>query len=236
MEIQQDSILIGTVEKIEQMNVFVKLENGEIGTIVNSEIAPGRIRNLREYVSPNKVIVCKVLRISNGHIDLSLRRVTSKEKQEKIKEYQEKNDIKRGFKSVLKQQYPEISEKIKQDFQDYTEFLQKIQQDPKLIEKYIPKEFQDSIKKINEKKIKEVQVKKTIKLKCLGSKGVKEIQEILGSDNENAKISYISAGNYMLVVKSQDYKKANHEMQEILQDIEKKSKKIHCEFSFQDKK
>ena len=47
-----------------------------------SEIAPGRIRNLREYVVTKKRIICKILRISGERIYLSLRRVTPKEQKE----------------------------------------------------------------------------------------------------------------------------------------------------------
>jgi len=62
-----DNVLC-TVEKIVGTTVFVKIEdNGGGGSIIVSEIAPGRIRNLRDYVVPNKKIVCKVLRMEREH-------------------------------------------------------------------------------------------------------------------------------------------------------------------------
>jgi len=55
-------VVMCTVEKIAGTVVFVKIdENGE-GSIVLSEIAPGRIRNLRDYVIPKKRIICKCIR------------------------------------------------------------------------------------------------------------------------------------------------------------------------------
>src|SRR3989344_6887421 len=59
-----------------------------------SEVSPGRIRNLRDFVTEGKKIVCKVLRIDRlkGHIDLSLRRVNQAQRINKNKEY--KNEIK----------------------------------------------------------------------------------------------------------------------------------------------
>ena len=65
-----------TVTKIDGTTVFVKLDSGEDGTIVVSEIAPGRIRNLRDYVVPGKKIVCKILSIEHNNIHLSLRSVS----------------------------------------------------------------------------------------------------------------------------------------------------------------
>ena len=77
----EGDIILCTVEKIEGISVFVTIDKGGTGSIVTSEIAPGRIRNLRDYVVPNKKIVCKVLKVDpNGHVHLSLRRVTAKER------------------------------------------------------------------------------------------------------------------------------------------------------------
>ena len=75
-------IVLCTVDRIVGTVVFVKIKGYGEGSIIMSEIAPGRIRNLRQYVVPKKQIVCKVLRISGDRIDLSLRRVTQKEKKE----------------------------------------------------------------------------------------------------------------------------------------------------------
>jgi translation initiation factor 2 alpha subunit (eIF-2alpha) len=100
MEIEEDSLLLGTVERIEGTTVFVKLENGQRGTITTSEIAAGRIKNMREYVAPNKIIVCKVLRILKDHIDLSLRRVSAKEKKEFLEKHRKEKDIEIALKSL----------------------------------------------------------------------------------------------------------------------------------------
>ena len=55
------------------------------GIIHISEISPGRIRNIRDFVKEGKKIICKVLRIyrERGHLDLSLRRVTESQKRQK---------------------------------------------------------------------------------------------------------------------------------------------------------
>src|SRR3990167_3344887 len=100
--IGQGDLVLCTVERIDNTTVFVKLfDNGkEIdGSIVTSEIAPGRIRNLRDYVVPKKKIVCKVLRISErGNIELSLRRVSAKERKEVL----EREGQERAYRSILK--------------------------------------------------------------------------------------------------------------------------------------
>ena len=79
-----------TVTKIQFHSVFVTLDEyaGKQGMIHISEISPGRIRNIKDYVKEGKVIVCKILRINKerGHIDLSLRRVNESQRRAKVEE------------------------------------------------------------------------------------------------------------------------------------------------------
>ncbi len=83
IELEEGQMVSCTVEKIVGTIVFVKLEEYNIdGTITFSEISPGRIRNIRDYVIPGKKIVCKVLKLTNSGVYLSLRRVKLKEKNE----------------------------------------------------------------------------------------------------------------------------------------------------------
>ena len=57
MNIEEGDILMCTVDRIVGTVVFVKIdETGQEASIVMSEIAPGRIRNLRDYVFPKKKI------------------------------------------------------------------------------------------------------------------------------------------------------------------------------------
>ena len=54
---EEGDVVLCTVTKIEGTSVFVNIEGDGEGSIIVSEIAPGRIRNLRDYVLPNKKIV-----------------------------------------------------------------------------------------------------------------------------------------------------------------------------------
>ena len=88
MSLEIGDFVICIVDRIVGTMVFVKIEGEEReGSLILSEVAPGRIRNLRDYVVPKKMIVCKVLRVSNDRIDLSLRRVSPKEKKEVLERF-----------------------------------------------------------------------------------------------------------------------------------------------------
>src|SRR3989304_8342081 len=79
---EEGEILQCTVTSVQSHSVFVRIdEYGINGMIHISEVAPGRIRNIRDFVREGKKIVCKVLKINQekNHIDLSLRRVSRSE-------------------------------------------------------------------------------------------------------------------------------------------------------------
>ena len=86
----ENDIVLVTVTKVNPNSVFTTLDHfgGKTGLIHISEISPGRIRNIRDYVVEGKKIVCKILKIdkAKGHIDLSLRRVTEIQRRNKNSE------------------------------------------------------------------------------------------------------------------------------------------------------
>ncbi len=232
----EGDIILCTVDKIEGTTVFIKIDAETNGTMITSEIAPGRIRNLREYVVPNKKIVCKILRISQGNIDLSLRRVTGREKSDALELYKQEQTAKSALNSLLKERAKEVEEKILSEFKSLGEFFIKAKEDESLLTKHIPKEFIEQIAKIVQKRKKDIEVKKIAKLKCLESDGITRIKDILESQDTELEITYISAGNFQVKVKSQDYKKANLKINQFLEELEKKAKKNSCEFSIEETK
>ena len=75
-KMEEGDLVLCTVKRIIGTTVFVDIEGNGEGTIITAEIAPGRIRNLRDYVSPGRKIVCKILSLKGKQINLSLRRVS----------------------------------------------------------------------------------------------------------------------------------------------------------------
>ncbi len=233
MELKEDDVVMCTVKKIEGTTVFVDIEDNGEGSIVLSEVAAGRIRNLRDYVSQGKKIVCKILKIEKGRIELSLRRVTGKEK-EKIKEKYEKE---RNLLSMLKASVKnpdEILKKIKES-QDALEFLEEARSNPQILEKFIPKsEIQAFSKILAEKKEKEKIVKKTISLKSFSQTGINDIKETLQSAM-NVEIKYLGSSRFSIASKAKDFKEANQQVQKALEQIKTKVKEKKLIFESEEK-
>jgi translation initiation factor 2 alpha subunit (eIF-2alpha) len=232
---EEGDIVLCTVVKIERTTVFVKIEDTDKeGTIITSEIAPGRIRNLRDYVVPGKKIVCKVLNIDRkGNIHLSLRRVTEKERREVIEKYEKEKSSLSVLKSITKEKFESIAGRIKEKEGNLYDFFLTCKENPKLLEKYLTKQEAEKICKIlKEKKEKQKEVKKKFELTSDKPDGLTIIKTILLPYKDS--VNYVAAGRFVLEIKGENYKLANSKAQEILQDIENRAKN-KAEFKVKEK-
>jgi translation initiation factor 2 alpha subunit (eIF-2alpha) len=225
-------LVLCTVDRIMGTAVFVKIDGRNIeGEIIMSEIAPGRIRNIRDYVVPKKKIVCKVLRISgSGNIELSLRRVTQKERKEVIeKEQQEKS-----YNSILKSVLGEKAEKAVQEMQKEEtlfSFIDESRTNPEKLEKIAGKENAKKILEIlNTQKKKKVIIKKEIHLTTTKPEGITLIKKVL-EIFRGITVKYLAAGKYSLELESEDVKTADKKIREMIIIAEKEAKRAGIEFS-----
>ncbi len=231
MKYKEDDIVLCTVKKIEGATVFLELEDGSAGSMVLSEVAAGRIRNLRAYVSPGKKVVCKVLRISGDHIEMSLRRVTGKERDQVLETHKKERTLRGMLKAVVGEP-DKIVEKIKEEF-DILDFFEEIQENAKIFEKFLKKVDAAKIMKIfSEKGEKEKIVEKRIVLKSLSGSGVEDIKRVLDVD---ADVRYLGSSKFSVSVSGKDFKEANGKMEEILKEIEKRAKGKDVSFSVKGK-
>jgi translation initiation factor 2 alpha subunit (eIF-2alpha) len=235
MEIKVDELVLCTVTKIEGTTVFVNIEEYNLpATIMFSEIAAGRIRNIREHVVPNKKIVCKVLKIHPDHIELSFRRVTASERDLVTERFKQEQTFKGMLKSVTKDYEKKIDE-IKKEM-SLSDFIQKIKEDTKLISQFFSKEESEKIKKIlSEKKEKPKEAKKTFVLKSDSPSGIKEIKEILETKDKNIEISYLGSSQFSISSKGKDFKEANQCCLSLLDVIKEKAKSKKAFFEVKEK-
>jgi translation initiation factor 2 alpha subunit (eIF-2alpha) len=229
MDLENGDVVMCTVERIVGTTVFVEIEGGGQGSIILSEVAAGRIRNLRDYVVPKKKIVCKVIRISaSGNIDLSLRRVTPKEKKEVLERMSQEKSYANVIKGIIKDGADEIIEKIQKQDSLY-DFLESSKEDSLALEKIAGKENAKKILDIlSSQKKKKAILKKEFRLVFFEPNGIEIIKELLGKID--AEVKYLSAGKYSVKIESDNLKSADNRFKEIISDIESKAKKLGAEF------
>lgn len=226
MSWKEDDVVLCTVKKIEGATVFLELEDGTAGSMVLSEVAAGRIRNLRAYVIPGKKVVCKVLKVSGDQVEMSLRRVTGKEK-EQVLETHKKEKTLRGMLKAIVGEPDKIIEKIKKEF-TILDFFEAIKENAKVLEKFLKKTDAEKIMKIfSEKEEKEKVVEKKIVVKSFGERGVEDIQNVLDVD---AEVHYLGSSRFSVSVSGRNFKEANTKLEEVLKKIEKKAKSLGVEF------
>ena len=221
------------LKKILGTTVFCKIEDNGEGTLITSEISPGRIRNLRDYVVPGKKIVCKILRVQGDRIHLSLRRVKQNEKKELLDQLSKEKSYKAIIKTVIgKEESKKLITKITQT-QTIMDFFEGIKQNQDLLKEHFNKEESEKIIKILEtKKERPKEIKQIFKLSSNSSNGIILIKKIISEacQDSKCKISYLAAGKYKLILSGEDFKKIKTESNQIFKTIEKLAKKSGCEF------
>lgn len=232
--VEVGEILLCVVEKINGTVVFVRMPNEKEGSIILSEIAPGRIRNLRDYVFPGKNIVCKVLRVNGERVDLSLRRVTLKETKELRESLSLEKSLTSILKSVLKEKAQEIIQKIKEE-DELPEFFESSKKDDSKLISLVGEEDSKKILEIlNSQKKKTAVVKKNFSLHSFAPNGIMLIKKML-SEFQEVDIKYVAAGKYLISCEATDKKNADNKIKEVLDKIQEKSKKENFEFSIKEK-
>ena len=237
-----DDLVLCKVTKIYPNSVFVNLlEYNDSGIIHISEVAPGRIRNLRDYVSVGRQIICKILRIDKerGHIDLSLRRVNSNQRREKLDEI--KQEIK--SESIVKNLAKRVNMPYKKLYEDLTKAIFKeyshlhlcfkdvADGETDLISLNVSKKVADPLTEIilDKFKPKKITIEGEIKLQTYEEAGVTKIKDILTKIekvSETITLFYLGAGRFKLVIEDFEYKPAEDNFSKVEKILESFTDKL----------
>ena len=248
---EEDEIVFCKVTKIFPNSVFVDLiEYNDSGMIHISEISPGRIRNIRDYVSVGRQVVCKVLRIDRekGHIDLSLRRVNTHQRREKLDEIKSETKAETLIKNLAKKLklealplYKQISKEVFKEYSHLFLFFKDIAAGGATaagmgIDKKIATELEIVVKE----RFKEPKVifQGELFLQTYDSDGLNKVKNTLTKIEEvspNLTVTYLGAGRYKFVLEERDIKLAESLIKKIQKILDKFDDKIST-FEFSRKK
>ena len=233
---QDDELVLCTVTKVQFHSIFVNLdEYGKSGMIHISEVSPGRIRNIRDFVREDKKIVCKVLRVNEerGHIDLSLRRVAETQKRLKLDEIKQEQKAEKILEFIakdlnipLKKLFEDISDNVLKKYHSLYDFFQRVVSDNGTIndaglDEKTAKALDEAIKL----RIKEanVEVEDKLKLTSYASNGIEVIKEALSKasegGNKNISTRYLGGGLYRLAASAKTYKEAEKIMEKASRNV-----------------
>ncbi|HIG96414.1 TPA: S1 RNA-binding domain-containing protein [Candidatus Woesearchaeota archaeon] len=244
---EESEIVLCTVTKVYYNAVFATLDEyqNKTGVIHISEIAPGRIRNIREYVAEGKKIICKVLRIevSRGNIDLSLRRVNDKQRREKntqLKHEQLAEKIIELLAKEMKVPVPELYKKITTPVFEHYDLLYscfeevvsgQFQLETLKLDKLLLTKLKEAI--LLRIKLPEVTLTGDLSLTTYDPRGIDVIRHTLGlTKKEGVQTRYLGGGKYHLTIKAEDYKTAEGILEQITSAVFTFMKSKNGEASF----
>ncbi|MBS3123453.1 S1 RNA-binding domain-containing protein [Candidatus Woesearchaeota archaeon] len=239
---EDEEIILCKVTKLFPNSVFVDILEypGKQGMIHISEVSPGRIRNLRDFVSQDRQIVCKVLRIDRerGHIDLSLRRVNTTQRSEKLEEIKQElkaealiSNLAKKLQQPAEKFYRELVAKVFKEYSHlYLCFRGLVAGTANLekmgVEKNLAKEITTAV--LDKFKPEKVFLEGDIVLQSYLPDGVEKIKNTLLAIEKistHIKTTYLGAGRYKIRVEAGDYKEAEKilaKVQEVVTKFEDK--------------
>ncbi len=197
-----------------------------------SEIASGWIKNIHEFIKEGQKTVGKVLSVDKqkNTIDISLKKATQKEKDDKLNEFNlEKRYEKLFDQAIINSKQEQKKDKIKEElgnkFITYTNLFNTLLEDNKAIDFIKNKGFAEALLEIISKNIKPKKyiVSYTVELKIIDPKeSIKKIKALLLEINKlGIDILYLGAPKYRFTAEGQDYISAEEKIKESKKILEK---------------
>ncbi len=255
---EKRELVLATVKNVTDYGAYVILEEygNKEGLLHRSEISTSWIRNIRNHVREGQKLVLKVLRVDpkKKHIDLSRKRVTKRERIDKIYTFKHERKVEtllRIAAEKLRMSFEEIMEKaaapMEESFGDtYTALEEASRQGPEILTKLgLPKDVAQAIAELAQEKIRPqlVEIKGVLELTSTEPDGVNLIKAALEkAQNSSAskatriQVCTIAAPKYLLKVEAENYKQAEAVIQKAVESAIKRITKTGGEGSFKREK
>jgi translation initiation factor 2 subunit 1 len=229
---EESELVVCTVQNVKNFGAFVTLDEygGKEGFIHIRDVATGWVKYIRDYVREGQKIVCKVLGVdsSKGHIDLSLKSVNEHQKREKIQQWKNENKAEKLMEIVAERIGKEpaaLYEEFGYDIMDtygtlFGAFEQVAAHPESLEEEGHSGDWVQTFIEVAKENVTppHVQIDGYLEMTCPAPDGVDRIREALMSgeaSSKRAKIQYIGAPRYRVVVMAPDYKIAEEELKNV---------------------
>lgn len=244
-----NELVIGVIRKIMPYGAFCVLpEYNNLEAFLHvSEIAPRWIKNIHEFVSEGQRHVLKVhhVDLEKKQVDVSIKRVTESEKKQKLELMKsEKRAAKLLEVSIkasgLQVKESEVLPKIEAVHGDLFSCFQVAAEQGedalKIID--IPQKLKEQIIEVARKNIKKpvVHISGVMSLTCYGVNGVDSVKKILSVKEKDVSIFYMGAPKYGISLTSEDYKKGEKKLNQVVEHIKDLAMKNNCTFMFEREK
>jgi len=234
---KKGEIVVCKITKVNPYSAFVFLEEYEKeGMLHISEITGGWVRDIRKHLKEGQIVVARVLTVTEGKINVSIKRVDQNQKRNKLMLYKKEKRAERmldvaGKKLKQTKDLNEIKNRIKSEIGSIYNCFELSIKNEKQLEKCLSKKWIEAIKEIAIKNIqeKEFEFKAKIELKSYEPNGINLIKDTLNFGEESGlDIIYISAPEYLIKFRTNQPKKGEQEFNKKLNELEKTAKINKC--------
>jgi translation initiation factor 2 subunit 1 len=236
---EHGDLVIATIENVTDYGAYAKLdEYNKRGLLHVSEISSSWIRNIRDYVRENQKMVLKVLRVDTekGHIDLSLRRVTKRERKEKVLSWKKQRkaealliEVSERVGSTIDEVYNTAGSLIEQKYGLYEGFEKTVREGAEPLTTIgVPENLAQAFAAVAQDRIhlKLVKVKGILEIRCAKPNGVKIIKEAFlnakkAEKTKDADIHFYvkAAPKYSVETLAENYERAEEVLQKVADAI-----------------
>src|SRR5713101_4155995 len=231
--------VVASVTRVEDYGAYVKLDEfkGIEGLVHISEISTTWVRNIRDHARVGQKLVLKVLRVNpqRNQIDLSLRRVTGREKSEKMLEWKKERKAEsilksagdklqkpgevEAIKSLLMKEHGSLYSPIEEGLDEGTELLVKSGLSP---------DWAQAILEVSKSKIRleKSKVRATVSVSCHkpGGLGIikqsfvsaKKVRKPRGTD---VRIYSVGAPKYRVEVEAGNFESAEKALNLVVEEL-----------------
>ncbi len=228
---ERNEMVVCEITRVNPNSAYAKLlEYGTSGMIHVSEIAKRWIKDIRQFVKERQIVVCRVTRIEDNYISLSIKRVNKNQADRRLQEFKrEKNaekfleQVGKQFKKKLDETYDEIGYELTDTFGSLYKTFDIALKNPDLLkEKNIDKKWADAIIETAKKNFveKTYEIKGKMKLTSYAPDGMDVIKNaLLDAAGKGFDVKYISAPKYQITGKGKDIKRTREDVEHVCEEV-----------------
>src|SRR3989344_5351751 len=234
--------VVCTIKNVNPHSALASLEEYDReGMIHISEIKSGWIRDIRKHVKIGQLAAAKVLTSRGSYLSLSLKRVDSSQKRNKLNDYNLSLKVERLFEQAAKdmgmtteQAYEEAGNALLDQYGSLGEALKMASKNPAKVGQVVSKRWADKVIELAAKVIvqKEFELRAKVTLRSIDAEGVSHIRAVLKkAAAAGLDVKYISAPNYLMKYRTKDAKKGEKAFAETLDKV-LKEKGVEAQYIF----
>jgi len=246
--------VISTVTQIVPYGAYVTLDEYNIagGLLHISELSSRWVKNIRDHVREGQKVVLKVMRVDakRGHVDLSLRRVTARERSAKLLEWKRERKSMAILRAAsekmsanLDEAYKNVGSKIEAHYGSMHLGFEEAHEkgEEALLEAGVPKTWAKVLSEMAREKIRvpKVKVRGVLSISCRKPDGAERIRRVFKKtasverpEGTSVKTYVLGAPRYRIEVSSKNYRDAERVLETAVQTALKGIKATGGEGSF----